>query len=282
MTHSTPKDSKLTLTIVSSLGLLNARDAKRFELPEGVIFSAYVNNKLYTVVGPYEEALSDDIATVDAYFKDNHIVLGLPPTYKDKYPFIKPQHLDAVCNSILELSWENNVPVSKLILNKLLYYVYAAFAITYEQPLFNEPFSKGGYGPYIGSVNEQFYSEGSSTIRKDHSWPNIQLKYLPNGEWDFKSFRPLKPRTIDLPPEAKDFFERCIKQLFKLRQWDLVEATQKQSISDANIKRPLNVRVDYTFDEIVKYFTENPNEWLWLENNTTADADNKTSKESTD
>lgn len=257
----------LEITLISPITMISAKTKALFpERPEAAqfSFSAFYKGQLYTVLASakelerYADELDKPVARVKAYFDDYHLVLGTPQDY------IETQHLDAVVNSVLYMAWGRDVYVSKLHLNKILYYLQSAWLMTYDQKLFNETFSKGGYGPYIGQVNVEFKSEGSCAITKDRTWANIQAETKPDGTFDWDTVFFGEPREVTFEGTVAVFFKACVQNLLAIPAWDLVEASRLQSISGKDEIQSGNV-TDYKLSEIKDFFTANPKECLWMD-----------------
>lgn len=271
------ENSKLTLNIISDLTIFPEKVAKPLNLPSGVIFFAIVDEKLQTVVGPFDESLLNKVVTVDAYYKDTYIILGTPPTVESGNRLLEYQPIDAVCNLILESAWKDyRSNVTKLGLNKILYYLQSAFITTYNQPLFKESISKGSYGPYLASVNEEFVECGVGRIPKDRHWVHITCKKTPTNQIIFDTLK-FDKRNVNLPDERMEFLMKSINQLLTIKPWDLVEKSRTQSISGAdeatNMSRSgfPSIITDYHYREIKEYFEAHPEEWLWLPNKSKKD-----------
>lgn len=266
-------NSKLTLNIISDLTIFPKKVAEPLGLPSGIICFAIVDEKLRTVVGPFDEILLEKVITVDAYYKDSYIILGTPPTIESGQLRVDYQPIDAICNLILTIAWESEYSnVTKLGLNKILYYLQAAFITTYNQPLFRESFSKGSYGPYCGVVNKEFFDCGAARIPKDRRWVHITYSKTPKNQIDIDTLK-FDKRTVSLQNEPMEFLVKSIKQLLTISPWELVEKSRAQSISEVDdtlaltfSKFPDGIVTDYNDKEFKNYFESHPEEWLWLPN----------------
>lgn len=72
--------------------------------------------------------------------------------------------VQAVCNSILTRAFQQNIQVSPMKLQKILYFVYREFYQKEEEPLFEEPFQTWKYGPVVRSIYDEFKPFGSNSI----------------------------------------------------------------------------------------------------------------------
>ncbi len=74
---------------------------------------------------------------------------------------------------IIELSKETGEPLTNMKLQKLIYYVYAWFAVEKKKPLFDEKILAWKYGPAIVSVYEEYKDYGADVV-KDKSGGNLE------------------------------------------------------------------------------------------------------------
>lgn len=79
---------------------------------------------------------------------------------------VLPIPAQAVCNSILQLSFEENIPVSPMKLQKLLYFVYRDYLKETDELLFSERFEAWPSGPVLPSVYSEFKSFCDQPITK--------------------------------------------------------------------------------------------------------------------
>lgn len=70
-----------------------------------------------------------------------------------------------VGNSILKKAFSENIDITPMKLQKLIYFVYRGYLQKTNLPLFNERFEVWKYGPVIPSVYSTFRSYGSNAIR---------------------------------------------------------------------------------------------------------------------
>lgn len=69
-----------------------------------------------------------------------------------------------VCNNILRRSFDENIDVSPMKLQKLLYFVACEYQKQTDAPLFSEPFEVWKYGPVLPSVYAEFSAYGKEKI----------------------------------------------------------------------------------------------------------------------
>ena len=71
-----------------------------------------------------------------------------------------------VSNNLLFRAFEQDVNISPMKLQKLLYFVASEYAKATNTPLLNEQFRAWQYGPVVRSVYDEFKSYGGAPIRK--------------------------------------------------------------------------------------------------------------------
>ncbi|WP_083404636.1 MULTISPECIES: Panacea domain-containing protein [unclassified Curtobacterium] len=71
-----------------------------------------------------------------------------------------------VSNNILKRAFDEDVTVTPMKLQKILYFVASEYAKETGKPLFDEPFRAWQYGPVLRSVYDEFRTYGGSPIRK--------------------------------------------------------------------------------------------------------------------
>lgn len=72
----------------------------------------------------------------------------------------------AVCNTILQQAFKDNIPVTPMKLQKLLYFVYRDYLKTTGHELFSEKFEAWPYGPVLPSIYDEFRSFHGNPITK--------------------------------------------------------------------------------------------------------------------
>ncbi len=74
--------------------------------------------------------------------------------------------VQAICNTILLKSFEENINVTPMKLQKLLYFVYKDYLQRTGNQLFTERFETWQYGPVLSSVYAEFCSFRANRITK--------------------------------------------------------------------------------------------------------------------
>lgn len=120
--------------------------------------------------------------------------------------------VQAICNTILLKSFSENISVTPMKLQKLLYFVYREYFQKNNEPLFSEPFETWQYGPVLSSVYNEFSSfhanritkfaknaDGSSTVISADGAPRIMDAI--DTVWDkYKSFNGIELSNITHRP----------------------------------------------------------------------------------
>lgn len=71
-----------------------------------------------------------------------------------------------VGNSILDRAFAENIDITPMKLQKIIYFVYRGYLRETKRPLFNERFEVWKYGPVIPSVYANFKQYGANAIKK--------------------------------------------------------------------------------------------------------------------
>ncbi len=71
-----------------------------------------------------------------------------------------------IAAQIIKLSNEIGEPITNMKLQKLIYYVYAWYAVEKGKPLFDEPIYAWKYGPVIASVYRAYQKFGADVIKE--------------------------------------------------------------------------------------------------------------------
>lgn len=74
--------------------------------------------------------------------------------------------VQALCNTVLKKAFSENIPVTPMKLQKLLYFIYREYLRQTGRPLFSEPFETWAYGPVIPSVYDEFKAFKAKPINR--------------------------------------------------------------------------------------------------------------------
>lgn len=72
----------------------------------------------------------------------------------------------ALANTFLSLGFEENVKITPMKLQKLIYFLYKKYLKETGNPLFSEPFEKWKYGPVLQSIYYEFNGFGANPITR--------------------------------------------------------------------------------------------------------------------
>lgn len=172
----------------------------------------------------------------------------------DKFEIQEPMN---VANYIIERAKERKKPISNLHLQKVLYFLQAAFLVEYGEPIINGEFSRWSYGPVLKKVYVSYKDNGSSSI--EDLAPNISIDH--NG-WNILPPQNIKKEEFD--EDSMSLLNNTIDTLLNESPWKLVERTHNQSLwseYEADIRE--HQAKDYTNSEILNYFKSNKGEQIW-------------------
>jgi len=82
-----------------------------------------------------------------------------------------------VGNSILSRAFTENIDITSMKLQKLIYFVYRDYLKQTNKELFEEKFEAWRYGPVLPSVCQEFKNYGSNSIKKYATEDNRKTVY---------------------------------------------------------------------------------------------------------
>lgn len=91
--------------------------------------------------------------------------------------------VQALCNTILKKSFDENIPVSPMKLQKLIYFIYRDYLQRTNTPLFTEEFQTWQYGPVLRSVYDEFKTFRANPIMRFAKTANDEV-YIINEAAD--------------------------------------------------------------------------------------------------
>lgn len=91
--------------------------------------------------------------------------------------------VQALSNTILKKSFDENIPVSPMKLQKLIYFIYRDYLQKTGSPLFTEEFQTWQYGPVLRSVYDEFKTFRASRITRFAKTANDEV-YIINETVD--------------------------------------------------------------------------------------------------
>lgn len=168
---------------------------------------------------------------------------------KDEF---SPRDPIAVANYVIDYTNNHSKPITNLKLQKILFYLQAAFLVEYDTPLMETKFSRWQYGPVSKDVYFSFNDNGASNIKS-------KAKIL-----NFDTFEVDEP-LLKIDSRYKIKVDEYIEKLADYSASNLVQHTHNQSIwSDFKTSISNRNAPDYTDSEIKEYFSENKDQQLWM------------------
>ncbi len=115
-------------------------------------------------------------------------------------------------------------PISNLKLQKILYYIQAAFLVERGEPCFEEDIVKWRHGPVQREVYNNFKGFIGGNIDEEQ---REYTEYIFHDDFSVeKIVRIFNPEVISL--EDQEIIDRVIVGLVDLKAWDLVEKTHQE------------------------------------------------------
>lgn len=155
-----------------------------------------------------------------------------------------------VAQYIINFSNENGISITNLKLQKLLYYVQAAFLVETGEPCFEESIINWRHGPVVTEVYEEFKNYASDNI--DTLDEYIVMEIGEDFSFDFKT---KKYEDNPLDSNSKRIISKVVRAYKNINPWDLVVRTHEEDPwaidSDRNKK--------ITIESIAKYFCDPKN-----------------------
>ena len=115
-------------------------------------------------------------------------------------------------------------PISNLKLQKILYYIQAAFLVEKGEPCFEDRISRWRHGPVVTDVYNEFKKFiGDNIYEKQEEY----IEYELDDELNFKIVtKKFEPRIIN--KEDRDLIDKVIKSLINIGAWELVKRTHEE------------------------------------------------------
>ncbi|WP_270448721.1 Panacea domain-containing protein [Lactobacillus delbrueckii] len=154
-----------------------------------------------------------------------------------------------VSNFVIDTAKENNVELTNLKLQKILFFLQGFYLHKYKKRLINGEFAKWQYGPIEREVYDCFKSNGSSPIH-DEAF---------DFSLDTLTIIPIPP--ISAAEVGRDIFPKLKSELLKLLEiptWRLIELTHNDpSWSNYQDEIKNYSAADYTNQEIESCYINN-------------------------
>ncbi len=132
---------------------------------------------------------------------------------------------------VLQYTTKNNIRITHLQLQKVLYYIQGYHLRKFGKPLFDDKIEAWQYGPVIFSVYRKYFVHGSLPLRTD-------------GQ-----------TVLDVTPEQKILIDNVIGEKARMRAAQLVSATHAESPwKDLKAQAEAGCRPIITVTAIKRYF----------------------------
>ncbi|WP_347979505.1 Panacea domain-containing protein [Lactococcus formosensis] len=161
----------------------------------------------------------------------------------------------AVANYAITYAKENKIPISNLQLQKVLYYLQAAFLYKYDQELFEGKFERWDYGPVQQEVYNTYRDCGAMLIEMPA--PKYSFE---SGRYDVSDPEEISPSVLG-DAQIMGFLRGALDKLLTYKPWELVKKTHEQSLwADYEEQIKLHSAPQYDNEEIRKFFKADANE----------------------
>lgn len=151
-----------------------------------------------------------------------------------------------VAQFIINYSVENDISITNLKLQKLLYYVQAAFLVEKDQSCFEECIMNWKHGPVVSEVYDEFKNYASNSIDYLDHYTTVEVTK------DFKLETKIN-KYIENPVEECDrnIISGVIKAYRSVDPWQMVKRTHEENPWRIDSER----NGEITNESIKKYFS---------------------------
>lgn len=162
----------------------------------------------------------------------------------------------SVANFIIEIANKNDLPVTNLQLQKILFFVQGFTLAKYKSDLIDGKFSKWQYGPVQQDVYHAFRDNGSSFIESTA----LDVRWDTDGQIIIN-----RSATIDAKKlgnkQAFDDIKQFILKILHVRVWKLVQMTHSEVSWRSHKREIMNHSAgDYDDEEIKQCYLDNKQE----------------------
>lgn len=152
-----------------------------------------------------------------------------------------------VAQFIINYSNESEITITNLKLQKLLYYVQAAFLIETGKPCFEENIINWRHGPVITEVYDEFKSYASMNIDPVEEYSVFEI-----GENFSFEFKVKKYQDNPIKPCERNIIKKVVNAYKDMGPWELVNRTHEEDPWLIDSER--NGKI--TLESIENYFKE--------------------------
>lgn len=153
-----------------------------------------------------------------------------------------------VANYVINRYNENNISITNLKLQKVLYYIQAAFLVERGPGCFKDEIMCWRHGPVIQSVYNKFSKYGSEIIPRQEQKSQMVFD---EGKWKFES-RLINKNDIDI--KDRNLIDKVADGLASYEPWYLVDRTHEED----PWKNLEYYNVEITQESIRRYFENHP------------------------
>lgn len=158
----------------------------------------------------------------------------------------------AVANYIVEYANDTNKGITNLKLQKILFFIQAAFLTENNDSFMDVKFSRWQYGPVAKDVYYNFKDRGAQQIIE-------KAEVLNTNDFTFSV-----PELNEITGEIRAKLNNYVDNLLSYTARDLVQETHDESIwSDYKEEIFMRIAPDYTNDEIREFFKEDADKRIW-------------------
>lgn len=158
----------------------------------------------------------------------------------------------AVSNFVVNYANGKNHKLTNLKLQKILFFLQAAFLVDCDSTLMDVEFSRWQYGPVSSDVYFNFNNRGASQITEPATVLNLE------------KFSFSEPKLENIPKAVEKKMQQCLDSLLPLSASELVKKTHEESIwSDFKEEIAHRMAPNYTNEEIREYFNGHKEERIW-------------------
>ncbi|EGT4019840.1 hypothetical protein QCK_1707 [Clostridioides difficile CD45] len=156
-----------------------------------------------------------------------------------------------IAQHVINYSIEQNAPVTNLKLQKLLYYIQAAFLVEFKEKCFDEEIVHWRHGPVVYKVYSEYKIYTDEEI-KDRQLESSDI--IMNTNFNF-SVEKIEYDKINFLQDDLELIDKVIDSYKNYTPWDMVKKTHeekpwKNTIKNETIKT----------QSIAEYFLNNPDE----------------------
>lgn len=128
-----------------------------------------------------------------------------------------------VARYVVEYCIEKETPISQIHLQKIIYYIQAAFLVELRKKCFNEKILNWAYGPVVREVYDEFRDFGSNKINKVPSIVSVTVDDDFNFIYDYKQYN-----SSNIKKEDKDLIRKIVDIYSVIPPFELVEKTHDE------------------------------------------------------